>query len=151
VLKGVCIFLLCVARCLGGAPQWAFLFTCGSSHGFMLMFRLCVGVDVLFSCSFLSVACPCVESVMTVRMAKSSVLCFAEVHLLWAQHQVHHSSEEYNLPVGLRQSILQSWCGFVSSHFLVTITKKSWKEHCAPNWSMHFTNAFFENLRLSLT
>ncbi|KAJ9578223.1 hypothetical protein L9F63_005553 [Diploptera punctata] len=37
-----------------------------------------------------------------------------EVHLLWAQHQVHHSSEEYNLAVGLRQSVLQGWCGFVN-------------------------------------
>lgn len=36
-----------------------------------------------------------------------------EIHLLWAQHQVHHSSEEYNLAVGLRQSALQGWCGFV--------------------------------------
>lgn len=35
-----------------------------------------------------------------------------EVHILWAQHQVHHSSEEYNLAVGLRQSLLQGWCGF---------------------------------------
>ncbi|XP_049946101.1 alkylglycerol monooxygenase-like [Schistocerca serialis cubense] len=52
-----------------------------------------------------------------------------EVHILWAQHQVHHSSEEYNLAVGLRQSLLQGWCGFVfylplalaipPSHFLV--------------------------------
>lgn len=37
-----------------------------------------------------------------------------EVHILWAQHQVHHSSEDYNLAVGLRQSVLQGWCGFVS-------------------------------------
>nr|CAH7728478.1 unnamed protein product [Callosobruchus chinensis] len=36
-----------------------------------------------------------------------------EVHILWAQHQVHHSSEEFNLAVGLRQSILQGWCGFM--------------------------------------
>ncbi|XP_063230292.1 alkylglycerol monooxygenase-like [Bacillus rossius redtenbacheri] len=36
-----------------------------------------------------------------------------EVHILWAQHQVHHSSEEFNLAVGLRQSVLQEWCGFV--------------------------------------
>ncbi|KAE8737935.1 hypothetical protein FOCC_FOCC016600, partial [Frankliniella occidentalis] len=36
-----------------------------------------------------------------------------EVHILWAQHQVHHSSEDYNLAVGLRQSLLQGWCGFV--------------------------------------
>lgn len=38
---------------------------------------------------------------------------FTEVHVLWAQHQVHHSSEEFNLAVGLRQSALQGWCGFV--------------------------------------
>ncbi|XP_066141130.1 alkylglycerol monooxygenase-like [Euwallacea fornicatus] len=36
-----------------------------------------------------------------------------EVHILWAQHQVHHSSEDYNLAVGLRQSVLQGWCGFI--------------------------------------
>lgn len=42
---------------------------------------------------------------------------FSEVHILWAQHQVHHSSEEFNLPVGLRQSILQGWCAFVSAIF----------------------------------
>lgn len=46
----------------------------------------------------------------------SENVCFsvAEVHILWAQHQVHHSSEDYNLAVGLRQSVLQGWCGFVS-------------------------------------
>lgn len=36
-----------------------------------------------------------------------------EVHILWAQHQVHHSSEDFNLAVGLRQSIFQGWCGFL--------------------------------------
>lgn len=38
----------------------------------------------------------------------------SEIHILWAQHQVHHSSEEFNLAVGLRQSLVQGWCGFVS-------------------------------------
>ncbi|XP_025993132.1 alkylglycerol monooxygenase [Solenopsis invicta] len=52
-----------------------------------------------------------------------------EVHFLWAYHQVHHSSEEFNLAVGLRQSILQHWCNFIiylplalfipPSHFMV--------------------------------
>ncbi|XP_017771537.1 PREDICTED: alkylglycerol monooxygenase-like [Nicrophorus vespilloides] len=36
-----------------------------------------------------------------------------EVQILWAQHQVHHSSEEFNLAVGLRQSVVQGWCGFI--------------------------------------
>ncbi|XP_066594410.1 alkylglycerol monooxygenase-like isoform X2 [Prorops nasuta] len=36
-----------------------------------------------------------------------------EVHFLWAQHQVHHSSEEFNLSVGLRQSVFQHWCNFI--------------------------------------
>jgi hypothetical protein len=40
---------------------------------------------------------------------------FAEVLFLWAHHQVHHSSEEFNLVVGLRQSVLQQWCSFVSA------------------------------------
>ncbi|KAL0130455.1 hypothetical protein PUN28_002253 [Cardiocondyla obscurior] len=52
-----------------------------------------------------------------------------EVHFLWAYHQVHHSSEEFNLAVGLRQSILQHWCNSIiylplaffipPSHFMV--------------------------------
>ncbi|XP_011498320.1 PREDICTED: alkylglycerol monooxygenase-like [Ceratosolen solmsi marchali] len=36
-----------------------------------------------------------------------------EVLFLWAHHQVHHSSEEFNLVVGLRQSVLQHWCSFL--------------------------------------
>lgn len=36
-----------------------------------------------------------------------------EVHFLWAHHQVHHSSEEFNLAVSLRQSVLQHWCNFI--------------------------------------
>lgn len=36
-----------------------------------------------------------------------------EVHILWAQHQVHHSSEDYNLTIGLRQSIFYGWSSFV--------------------------------------
>ncbi|KAJ2952179.1 hypothetical protein O0L34_g4459 [Tuta absoluta] len=36
-----------------------------------------------------------------------------EVHVLWAQHQVHHTSEDFNMGVGIRQSILQGWCGFI--------------------------------------
>ncbi|XP_053979961.1 alkylglycerol monooxygenase-like [Hylaeus anthracinus] len=36
-----------------------------------------------------------------------------EVHFLWAHHQVHHSSEEFTLAVGLRQSVLQHWCNFM--------------------------------------
>ncbi|XP_018350250.1 PREDICTED: alkylglycerol monooxygenase-like [Trachymyrmex septentrionalis] len=36
-----------------------------------------------------------------------------EIHFLWAYHQVHHSSEEFNLAVGLRQSVLQHWCNSI--------------------------------------
>jgi alkylglycerol monooxygenase len=39
-----------------------------------------------------------------------------EVNLLWAGHVVHHSSEEYNLPVALRQSALHglmSWVFYI--------------------------------------
>ncbi|KAM3960937.1 alkylglycerol monooxygenase-like [Aphomia sociella] len=36
-----------------------------------------------------------------------------EVHILWAQHQVHHTSEDFNMGVGIRQSVLQGWCGFI--------------------------------------
>jgi alkylglycerol monooxygenase len=42
--------------------------------------------------------------------------CSHEVHVLWAGHVVHHSSEEYNLAVALRQSALHglfSWVFYI--------------------------------------
>ncbi len=44
-----------------------------------------------------------------------------EVNLLWAGHVVHHSSEEYNLPVALRQSALHglmSWVFYIPLAFI---------------------------------
>lgn len=35
-----------------------------------------------------------------------------EVNLIWASHQVHHSSEEYNLSTALRQSMFQRYFSF---------------------------------------
>ncbi len=42
----------------------------------------------------------------------------AEIHLLWAGHQVHHSSEEYNLTTALRQSVFQLFGAIVRHAFL---------------------------------
>jgi alkylglycerol monooxygenase len=44
-----------------------------------------------------------------------------EINILWAGHVVHHSSEEYNLPVALRQSALHglmSWVFYVPLAFI---------------------------------
>ncbi|KAA0203913.1 hypothetical protein HAZT_HAZT006954, partial [Hyalella azteca] len=45
---------------------------------------------------------------------QSASLCFdsAEVSIGWAAHQVHHSSEEYNLSTALRQSVFQKFFAF---------------------------------------
>jgi len=45
-----------------------------------------------------------------------------EVNLLWAAHQVHHSSEEYNLTTALRQSAFQtfgSWPFYIPLAFFI--------------------------------
>jgi alkylglycerol monooxygenase len=34
---------------------------------------------------------------------------FLEINFFWAKHQVHHSSEHYNLTTALRQSVFQGW------------------------------------------
>ncbi|KAF6029696.1 AGMO [Bugula neritina] len=39
--------------------------------------------------------------------------CAHEVNFMWAAHQVHHSSEDYNLSTALRQSILQSYSSWI--------------------------------------
>ncbi|XP_043545763.1 alkylglycerol monooxygenase isoform X2 [Chiloscyllium plagiosum] len=36
-----------------------------------------------------------------------------EVNMLWASHQVHHSSEDYNLSTALRQSVLQKYFSWI--------------------------------------
>ena len=38
---------------------------------------------------------------------------FIEVAFGWAVHQVHHSSEEYTLTAGIRQSMFQKCCTFI--------------------------------------
>uniref|UniRef100_A0A8C0FTQ0 Alkylglycerol monooxygenase n=1 Tax=Bubo bubo TaxID=30461 RepID=A0A8C0FTQ0_BUBBB len=36
-----------------------------------------------------------------------------EVNILWAAHQIHHSSEDYNLFTALRQSVLQKYTSWI--------------------------------------
>lgn len=36
-----------------------------------------------------------------------------EVNILWAAHQVHHSSEDYNLSTALRQSVFQTYTSWI--------------------------------------
>ncbi|XP_069769856.1 alkylglycerol monooxygenase isoform X2 [Narcine bancroftii] len=36
-----------------------------------------------------------------------------EVNIMWAAHQVHHSSEDYNLSTALRQSVLQKYFSWI--------------------------------------
>ncbi len=43
-----------------------------------------------------------------------NLLLCAEVNILWAAHQVHHTSEEFNMSIGVRHSALQAlsvWVG----------------------------------------
>ena len=44
--------------------------------------------------------------------------CFSEVNILWGAHQVHHSSEDYNLSTALRQSVIQNYTSWVSSFII---------------------------------
>lgn len=42
-----------------------------------------------------------------------------EVAILWAAHQVHHSSEYYNLTTALRQSLTQQFTSWVRPLFIL--------------------------------
>lgn len=48
-----------------------------------------------------------------------------EVAILWAAHQVHHSSEYYNLTTALRQSLTQQFTSWVRYHVYVETGIKS--------------------------
>ena len=41
------------------------------------------------------------------------VVLHTEVNLMWAGHQTHHSSEDYNLVTALRQSAVHRYVGWV--------------------------------------
>ena len=47
-------------------------------------------------------------------MINSSII---EINIMWAAHQVHHSSEDYNLATALRQSVVQNYTSAVSSTY----------------------------------
>ena len=38
-----------------------------------------------------------------------------EINMMWAGHQVHHSSTEYNYSTALRQSVLQPYYAWVKT------------------------------------
>ena len=55
-------------------------------------------------------------TILTCYMAWSAVviiIVISEVNVLWAAHQVHHSSEDYNLTTALRQSAFQTFGAWV--------------------------------------
>lgn len=45
----------------------------------------------------------------------------SEVNLIWSFHQMHHSSEQYNLTTALRQSALQKFGSWVRLYILYVI------------------------------
>jgi hypothetical protein len=63
------------------------------------------------------------RSIFSTHFSNSAVLMCAEVNVLWAAHQVHHSSEEYNLSTALRQSAFQAFGSFVSTSTFIMCVK----------------------------
>lgn len=55
-----------------------------------------------------------------------------EINILWAGHVVHHSSEEYNLPVALRQSALHGLMSWVF-YMPLALAGVPWKMFAACN------------------
>ena len=56
------------------------------------------------------------------------LVCFSEINILWAAHQLHHSSEDYNLTTSFRNSgvmMFGNWVGFPSMFILLTLIAKS--------------------------
>lgn len=73
-----------------------------------------------------------------------------EINLLWAAHQVHHSSEDYNLTVGVRLSIFQraTYLGFYQSLALLGFPLSSVLVHAAFNYTFQvwFHTSFIKKL-----
>ncbi|XP_047499113.1 alkylglycerol monooxygenase-like [Penaeus chinensis] len=63
-----------------------------------------------------------------------------EINLLWAAHQVHHSSEDYTLPTGLRLSMFQrlTYFGFYQPLALLGLPISSVMVHLGLNYLFQF-------------
>ncbi|ROT80721.1 putative alkylglycerol monooxygenase-like [Penaeus vannamei] len=63
-----------------------------------------------------------------------------EINLLWAAHQVHHSSEDYTLPTGLRLSMFQrlTYFGFYQPLALLGLPVTSVMVHLGLNYLFQF-------------
>ena len=48
---------------------------------------------------------------------------FTEINFIWAAHQTHHSSEDYNLTTALRQSITQNLNTVVCIIVIIALTQ----------------------------
>ena len=42
---------------------------------------------------------------LSISSIRNVIVLILEINILWAAHQVHHSSEDYNLTTALRQSL----------------------------------------------
>jgi len=113
--------------------EWAVLFLKGKgprlndglmsvAHGLIMSLSELLTAGVLFSAYIYIYNNYCIyelpwDSTFTWIMAALGIdFCYYwvhraahEIHILWAAHQVHHSSEEYNLSTALRQSVFQAW------------------------------------------
>jgi len=60
--------------------------------------------------------CECYAVTLMLVNRKVIGKCFActEINFIWAGHQAHHSSEDYNYTTALRQSVFQKYSSWVS-------------------------------------
>ena len=96
-----------------------------------ITYFFCFMLEFHFFCWGRVCVCVCVLKVI------KTFYIFSEVNFMWAAHQVHHSSEYYNLTTALRQSVLQIYTSWVTPpltvqyylHLQYTCTKHAQKNH----------------------
>ena len=81
------------------------------THGIYISVEVCVGafqkdIRIMIMSGRHYKRCDMFHAVMLCDLS-------TEVHFLWAAHQVHHSAEDYNIAVSLRQSAMQKLASWV--------------------------------------
>jgi len=54
------------------------------------------------------------------------IVLLTEINVMWAGHQAHHSSEDYNFTTALRQGVFQKYSSWVSSFYLTFLLRRRW-------------------------
>ena len=99
--------------------------TCTNIFVWLIYRNNLLGLDYLLLCLWILATTGFTELITVTRKSHIVVACskfyyitwyvltLTEIDILWAHHQVHHSSDDFSMSVGVRHGIFNNWLSWV--------------------------------------